>query len=83
MLQFSEFVWTLRSSAWVVFTNFLLIDAADRSKINSDQNRLFFIKAYTPFHFSRVMPSSQRYPLNFHLGSNEYIRFSRIDRKKH
>ena len=42
MLQLSEFVWTLRSSAWVVFNNFLLIDATDRSKISSDQKRLFF-----------------------------------------
>ena len=36
MLQFSEFVWALRSSVGVVFKNFLLIDATDRSKISSD-----------------------------------------------
>ena len=42
MLQLSEFVWTLRSSAWVVFNNFLLLDVTDRSKISSDQKRLFF-----------------------------------------
>ena len=40
--KLSEFVWTLRSSAEVVFTNFLLKDAIDRGKIRSDQNRLFF-----------------------------------------
>ena len=33
MLQFSEFVWTLRSSVRVVFNNFLHIDAIDRSKL--------------------------------------------------
>ena len=53
MLQLSEFVWTLRSLVWVVFNNFLLIDATDRSKIGSDQKRLFF---FTPFNFSRILP---------------------------
>ena len=48
MLQLSEFVWTLRSSACVVFNNFLLIDATDRSKISSDQKQLLFaINLYT------------------------------------
>ena len=42
MLQLSEFVWKLRSSIKVVYNNFLLIDATDRSKISSDQKRLFF-----------------------------------------
>ena len=42
MLHLSEFVRTLRSSVLVVFNNFLLIDATDRSKICSDQKRLFF-----------------------------------------
>ena len=42
ILQLSEFVWTLRSSLFVVFNNFLLIDTTDRSKISSDQKRLFF-----------------------------------------
>jgi len=40
MLHFSEFVWTLRSSVFVVFNNFLLIDATARSKISSDQKRI-------------------------------------------
>ena len=43
MLQLSKFAWTLQSSVWVVFNNFLLIDATDRSKISSDQKRLFFV----------------------------------------
>ena len=37
MFLLSEFVSTLRSSVKVVFNNFLLIDATDRSKISSDQ----------------------------------------------
>ena len=41
MMHLSEFVWTLRSSVFVVFNNFLLIDATDRSKISSDQKRFF------------------------------------------
>jgi len=42
VLQLSEFVWTLRSSVKVVFNNVLLINATDRSKISSEQKRLFF-----------------------------------------
>ena len=30
MFQLSEYVWTLRSSVWVAFNNFLLIDATDK-----------------------------------------------------
>ena len=56
MLHLSEFVWTLCSSVWVVFNNFLLIDATDRSEI------FFIAKAYTPFHFSRTLPLRE---LNF------------------
>ena len=53
MLYLSSFKWTLRSS--VVFNNFLLI-ATDRSKISSDQNRLFFaVSHYRTFHFSRTL----------------------------
>ena len=37
MLQLSQFVGTLRFSVQIVFNNFLLIDATDRSKISSDQ----------------------------------------------
>ena len=59
MLKLSEFSWFLRSSAWVDFNNFLLIDATDRSKISGDQiqKRTFFaIGLRTPFHFSRTLP---------------------------
>ena len=55
-LQFSEFVWTLRSSVWVVFNNFLLIDATDRSKISSDQKRLFFAVSLYPLSFFANTP---------------------------
>ena len=40
MLQLSEFVWTLRTSVWVVFfNNFLLLDTTERNKIISDHRR--------------------------------------------
>ena len=42
MLQFSEFIWTLRSSVWVVYDNFLFINAADGCKISSNYHRIFF-----------------------------------------
>ena len=51
MLQLSEFVWMLRSSVWVVFNNFLLIDVTGRSKISSDQKRLFFALSLYPLSF--------------------------------
>ena len=51
MLQISEFVWALPSSVWIVFNNFLLIDATDRSKISSDQKRLFFALRLHPLSF--------------------------------
>ena len=55
MLQLSEFVWTQRSSVWVVLTNFLLIDATDSSKICSDQKRLFFaVSLYPPSFFANT-----------------------------
>ena len=53
ILQLSEFVWTLRSSAWVVFNNFLLIDATGRSKISSNQKRLFFAVSLYPLFIFR------------------------------
>ena len=46
MLQLPEFVWTLRSSVWAVFNNFLLIDATYRSKFSSNQKH-FFIPTFT------------------------------------
>jgi len=56
MLQFSEFVWTLRSSVWDVFNNFLLIDATDRSKISSDQKRLYIALSLYPLSFFANTP---------------------------
>ena len=56
MLQLSEFVWALRSSVYVVFNNFLLIDATDRSKINSDQKRLYFAVSLYPLSFFTYTP---------------------------
>ena len=57
MLHLSEFVWILRSSVLVVFNNFLLTDATDRSQISSDQKHFFIaLSSYTPFHFSRTLP---------------------------
>ena len=61
MLQLSVFVWTLRSSVWVVFNHFLLIDATDRSKISSDQNRLFFAVSTNSFSFFANNPFKLRY----------------------
>ena len=56
MLQLSEFVWALRSLVSVVFNNFLLIDATDRSKISSDQKRLFLALCLYPLSFFANTP---------------------------
>ena len=56
MLQFSEFVWTLRSSVLVVFNNFLLIDSTDRNKISSDQKRFFIVLSLYPLSFFANTP---------------------------
>ena len=56
MLQQSEFDWTLRCSVQVVFNNFLLIDATYRSKISSDQKRLFSAVSLYPFTFFANTP---------------------------
>ena len=58
MLQLSEYVLTLRSSVWVVFNSFLLLDATDRSKICSE---LIFRRKPIPFHFSWTLPLSLSY----------------------
>ena len=56
MLQFSEFVWPLSFSLWDVFINFLLIDATDRSKISSDQKRIFIELSLYPLSFLANTP---------------------------
>ena len=48
--------WTLRSSLLIVFNNFLLIDAIDRSKINSDQKRFFIALSVYPLTFFANTP---------------------------
>ena len=64
-----ELNWFVYNPSWmlhlcslvlVVFKNFLLIDATDRSKISSDQKHLFFAIAYTPFHFSQTLPLTSK-----------------------
>ena len=56
MLHLSEFVRTLRSSVLVVFNNFLLIDATDRSKISGDQKRFFIALSLYPLSFFANTP---------------------------
>ena len=56
MLQLSKCVWTRHSSVYVVFNNFLLIDATDRIKIRSDQKRLFFAVSLYPLSFFTNTP---------------------------
>ena len=61
ILQLSEFVWALRSSVWIVYNNFLLIDATDKSKISSDQKRLFFALRLYPLSFFANTPFKDSY----------------------
>ena len=76
MLQLSESVWTLRSSVWVVFfNNFLHIDTTCRSKINSDQKRLFLSVSLYPLSFFVNTPF--KIYLKFTLGLLKvYLRFT-------
>ena len=53
MLQFSQFAWTQCYSVW---DNFLLIDATDRSKINSNQKRFFIALSLYPLSFFANTP---------------------------
>ena len=59
MFHLSDFVWTPRSSVFVVFKNFLLIDATDRSKISSDQKRFFIALSRYPLSFFANTPFKQ------------------------
>ena len=84
MLQLSEFVWMIRSLVWVVFNNFLLIDATDRSKISSDQKRLFFAVSLYPLSFFAntlfkkellIVPSSRKiFEYSFDFLTNGSVR---------
>ena len=55
-----ELNWLFYDQSWmvqlVVFNNFLLIDATDRSKISSDQKRLFFAVSLYPLSFFANTP---------------------------
>ena len=51
------------NSVQVVFYNFFLIDATDRSKISSDQKRLFFAVCLYPLSFLANTP----FKLAFHV----------------
>ena len=61
MLKLSEFVWTLRFLVRVVFNNFLFIDTTDRSKIISDQKRLFFAISLYPLSFFKNTPFNEKF----------------------
>ena len=65
MLQFSQFVWALSYSVLVVFNNFLLIDATDRSKISIDQKRFFIALSLYPISFFANTPFKSKYAETF------------------
>ena len=89
MLHRSEFVWILRSSVLVVFNNFLLIDATDRSKIRSDQKRFFIALSLYPLSFFANTPfkvtpvSSQRWQFPIHNGTLKTFDWSRLSDFSH
>ena len=56
ILQLREFKWVLRSSIWIVFDYFLLINPSDRSKISSDQYRIQFEISQTHLSFLANIP---------------------------
>ena len=56
MLHLSVFLWTLQSLVLVVFNNFLLIDATDRSNIFSNQKRFFIALSLYPLSFFANTP---------------------------
>ena len=60
ILHLSEFVWTLLSSVFFFFNNFLLIDATDRSKISSDQKRFFIALSLYPLSFFVNTPFNKK-----------------------
>ena len=59
-MKFSDFEWALSYSVWDVFNKFLLIDATERSKISSDQKRLFFAVNLYPLSFFVNTPFKQK-----------------------
>ena len=67
MFHLSEFVWILRSSVLVVFNNFLLIDATDKSKISSDQKRFFIVLSVYPLSFFANTPFKLKDNMKFRV----------------
>ena len=58
-------------ATWLVFNNFLHINATDRSKISSKHQRIVFDESL--FHFSRTLPLRDYMPTQINLtGSLEY-----------
>ena len=81
MLHLSEFVRTLRSSVLVVFNNFLLIDATDRSKIGSDQKRLFIALSLYPLFFANTLfkvKSNKKKEKSCLIMSNQFSKLLKI-----
>ena len=75
MLRFSQVVWALSYSVWHVFSNFLLIDTTDRSKISSDQKRFFIALTLYPLSFFTNTPFNFVFKSvyifgNFNLGTD-------------
>ena len=56
MLQFSQFVWALRSSVCDVFNNFLLITQQIEVGLVAIKSAFLSHQVYTPFNFSRTIP---------------------------
>ena len=87
MLQLPQFVWALRSSVWDVFINFLLTDAADRSKISSDQKRFFIALSLYPLSFFANTPflsfsESRPFIIIFKLGRNFFFELLAFKKNK-
>ena len=66
----------VRSSVLVVFYNFLLIDATDRSKIRSDQKRFFIALSLYPLSCFANTPFN-----NIHY--NDIHRYKKSDEQIH
>ena len=73
-LQLTKFVWTLRSSIWVVFNRFLLIDATDRSKICSRHRIFFYVSLYTHSLFANTPFTLEKVSLSNYYGEKKRSR---------
>ena len=61
------------------FNNFLLLGATDRAKIRSVHHRIFFDVSYTPFHFSRTLPSPTHKQLKLDFIHNNILLILIVD----